>query len=70
MIEVAREPGDLTAIACLERCCFCRTPTPYWDLINDVACCEACATTHTFTDLPTKEAWCAREREIMREDHR
>ena len=69
MIEVAREPDYLTGIDRLERCCFCRTPTPYWNLINDVACCEACAATHTFAELPTKQAWCAKEREFMREDH-
>lgn len=53
-----------------ERCCFCRTPTPFWTLLPDgakvtgesVACCEKCAGRAHREDLPTKEQWFRRER--------
>lgn len=51
-----------------ERCCFCRTPTPWWtDLKHripggQVACCPDCAKTHK--RVPSKAKWCAKERAL------
>lgn len=45
-----------------EHCCFCRTPTRFWCAEKDVACCEACASTHELADVPTKAQWFAAER--------
>ena len=59
MIKVEREPdsfGDL-----LEHCCFCKKPTAYWYVPNDVACCQTCAGKHNAEDVPTKEEWCKQE---------
>ena len=50
-----------------ERCCFCRTPTVEWTLLEDrtpgqqVACCGACARLHAPFEVPTKGEWCDAE---------
>lgn len=49
----------------LERCCMCRTPTPWWHA-SDVALCPACAHTTKRSELPTKKDWCAKEEAIWR----
>jgi hypothetical protein len=61
MIDVVHEPEGLGPA---ERCCFCRLPTRFWCEAIDVACCPRCATDHTVADMPTKEEWCAKEREL------
>lgn len=51
-----------------ECCCFCREKTRWWTDMPErkpgeqVACCPKCAKVATPEDLPTKEAWCRRER--------
>ena len=63
-IPIEREPGDEPGV---ERCCFCRTKTPFWTLLKDrkpggqVACCPDCAKVWRHKDVPTKEFWCYRE---------
>ncbi len=50
-----------------ERCCFCRTPTPFWTAMKrrkpgaQVACCPDCAKTNFQKDVPTKKYWCDKE---------
>jgi len=53
-------PGEVQ-----ENCCLCRAKTRYWHS-SDVALCETCAKTATLKDLPTKAAWCAKEKSIFR----
>lgn len=48
----------------LERCCMCRTATPWWHS-SDVALCPACAKTTKLSMLPTKKEWCAKEKALM-----
>lgn len=68
-IPLTREPPDMGA---LERCCFCRKPTPMWTAMDErvpgeqVACCDACAETRTHEDVPSKREWCGIERAIRR----
>lgn len=45
-----------------EHCCFCGQPTPYWVKEKDVACCQGCAATHVFDEVPTKAEWIAKQR--------
>jgi hypothetical protein len=50
-----------------EVCCFCRTPTPWWTSLDrpigeQVACCPHCASRANPEEVPTKKAWCRRER--------
>lgn len=52
-----------------ERCCFCRTETQLWATSNDVACCEACAKTHSPAELPSKQTWFDREVWIHLQSH-
>lgn len=40
-----------------EECCLCSAKTRFWYLPNDVALCEACATTHEDSHIPTKREW-------------
>jgi len=49
-IPIHREPDDeLTQNTGQEKCCFCRTPSPFWTSLSDrkpgeqVACCTLCA---------------------------
>lgn len=65
MITITREDHDDPPI---ERCCFCRAVTGYWTALADrrpcdqVACCVQCSRYATPADVPTKWAWCQRER--------
>ena len=65
-VPVSKEPGEWARYEC-ERCCFCRTPTPFWTEIktrsqgDQVACCEACAKRATPEDVPSKRVWMRRE---------
>lgn len=51
-----------------EKCCFCRTPTPYWTSLDtrkpgeQVACCQPCSKRGDEIDVPSKKVWCRRER--------
>lgn len=63
-IPVELEPEDDLAWMGLERCCFCRERTRYWNTERDVACCVRCAATHTIEQLPTKAEWIAKERAL------
>ncbi len=52
-----------------EACCFCDRRTPFWTELADrtpgqqVACCEPCAEKHEPSEVPTKAAWCADQRQ-------
>lgn len=52
----------------MERCCFCRSVTPYWTSLSDrklgqqVAICQHCASRADPVDVPSKEMWSRRER--------
>lgn len=64
-ISIIRSPDDDIS----ERCCFCRTSTPFWtDRAgvgrigrDDVACCESCARRAHPGDIPSKAVWFRRE---------
>jgi len=67
-VPVRRESKAVTAKwQELEKCCFCRKPTPYWTHLEDrtpgeqVACCETCAAVKLPAQVPTKKEWCAKE---------
>lgn len=65
-VPVVLDP-DFKAGYPMERCCFCRTPTPYWTELPDrsegkqVACCPECAQEATAADVPAKKIWWRRE---------
>jgi len=60
-IEVIHEPPEFKRDP-QEKCCFCQQPTPYWVKGKDVACCQACATTHVLAEVPAKADWCAKNK--------
>lgn len=66
-IPIEREPDNDPP---LERCCFCRNRTKYWTVLasrkpgEQVACCESCAKEHKPSEVPTKHAWCEKERKL------
>ena len=68
-VPIEQEPKPWDAMAC-ERCCLCRTPTRWWTTLSDrkpgeqVALCEGCALTATPATIPTKRAWCDKERAL------
>lgn len=68
-IPIEEEPKPWDTLAC-ERCCLCRTPTRWWTRLPDrkpgeqVALCEGCALTATPDTIPTKRAWCDKERAL------
>lgn len=68
-IPIEQEPKPWDAMEC-ERCCLCRTPTRWWTKLPDrtpgeqVALCEGCALTATPDAIPTKRAWCDKERAL------
>lgn len=52
---------------CLERCCKCRKPTPYWypKKPRDCALCPDCATNiRKVSEIPLKKDWCRFEDEL------
>ena len=68
MIPTTSEPSaGVTSPRDMERCCFCRAPTPHWTAIEErapgdqVACCEGCASRGFPTDVPSKRVWMRRE---------
>lgn len=66
-VPIKKEPDPRPPF---ERCCFCRIATTYWTDLPDrtpaqqVACCSGCACSHKSAEVPTKEAWCAKERQL------
>jgi len=74
MIAIEREPKDAGGPP-FERCCFCRAPSPFWTLLADrkpgaqVACCQDCAASHEASEVPTKRAWCDKEKAIYLKEH-
>lgn len=77
MIPTKREPiGWSRGSWEMERCCFCRQPTPYWTTLPDrtpgqqVACCETCAPIRNPEEVPSKAVWCGLEREIRKRETR
>lgn len=66
MVPIAREP-DVCRAWERERCCACRCRTTTWTALPDrtpgqqVALCAGCAATTEPADVPTKDAWFARE---------
>lgn len=72
-IPLLREPAGMGG---LERCCFCRKPTPMWTALKErtpgeqVACCEACAETQAPEEVPSKRVWCGIERDTRRTEGR
>jgi hypothetical protein len=69
IIPIGQEPKPWDSLAC-ERCCICRTKTRWWTKLPDrtpggqVALCPGCAVTTTPESIPTKTAWCDKEREL------
>ena len=67
-IPISREPEALGGP--LERCCFCRVQTPFWTDLpgrtggGQVACCQKCADERDPSEVPTKQAWCDKERAL------
>lgn len=59
-IPIEQEDPSLTRMfgRCLEHCCFCFAPTPFWHTRKDVAVCEECAPVHDPRDVPSKPEWC------------
>lgn len=52
---------------CLERCCKCRKPTPYWypKRPRDCALCPDCAKKiKKVSEIPLKKDWCGFEDEL------
>ncbi|WP_156374426.1 hypothetical protein [Pseudorhodoferax sp. Leaf274] len=47
-----------------ERCCMCRSPTPFWHR-SDVALCQSCARTTKLAQLPTKQEWIKKEQQLF-----
>lgn len=72
-IPLKREPAGFSRGSWeWERCCFCRTRTPYWTNLIDrsggeqVACCETCAAVKMATQVPTKREWFDKEARLER----
>ena len=69
IIPIGQEPKPWDLLAC-ERCCICRTKTRWWTKLSDrtpggqVALCPKCAVTTAPESIPTKDAWCDKEREL------
>jgi hypothetical protein len=61
IVHDGSKPGDVQ-----ENCCMCRKPTRWWwgTGARNVALCPDCAKTTKASELPTKEAWCAKERKL------
>lgn len=72
-IPLLREPDGMGG---LERCCFCRKPTPMWTALKErtpgeqVACCDACAAARIPEEVPTKAQRFKAEGAIMRKEGR
>lgn len=68
-VPIEEEPKPWDMGPC-ERCCLCRSHTRWWTKLPDrkpgeqVALCEGCALTTTPEAIPTKHAWCDKEREL------
>lgn len=66
MIPIGAEPDPSRSWE-RERCCVCRDRTTTWTVLPDrtpgaqVALCADCAATTEPADVPTKDAWFARE---------
>lgn len=65
-VRVTHEPDVPVVQCCLEQCCRCFQPTPYWYTPFDVALCQMCAALVTAEQLPTKRQWCD---EVSRRDY-
>lgn len=63
MIKIERESTELSENFgnLFECCCFCNTPTPYWAVKKDVACCQSCAEKYEEVEVPTKAVWVAQQ---------
>lgn len=67
-VAVEREPDAGFREA--ENCAGCRAPTVYWTKLADrtpgqqVALCEDCAKTMKPSEVPSKRAWCEKERAL------
>jgi hypothetical protein len=59
---------ELTRNTDQEKCCFCRDQTAWWTSLPNrkpgaqVACCPHCASRADPKEVPSKTAWCRRER--------
>lgn len=65
-------PDDAPASEPSERCCLCRVPTRFWTALigrepsDQVALCKDCAKKATAEQIPTKRAWCDKEKALER----
>lgn len=56
MSELEHEAEDFTYVF-PEKCCFCKQPTRYWFVPQNVAVCLACAKLQKPEGVLTKEKW-------------
>ena len=65
-IKIIREPEELGGP--FEKCCFCRTPTPFWHSTKDVPVCSRCSKSKKEFEVPTKEEWIKQEEKYESEE--